>query len=137
MLLQGRSLPASLINKPARLDAAEWELMRGHPEQGVALLRETHWTDPTVIEITHAHHERLDGSGYPRGLSGAAVPLGARIVAICDAYDAMTTDRAYQAALRGIDAFKIIKVNERGKYDDRLVDRFVRAMVDPASASFA
>lgn len=122
-------LPASLINKPGRFSESEWELMKKHPDYGMEVLGQTSWSDPLVEMIVHSHHERLDGSGYPQGLAGRSVPEAARITAIADAFDAMTTDRAYQRARRGIQAMKIIHVDEKNRYDSRLTEIFIKMML--------
>jgi HD-GYP domain-containing protein (c-di-GMP phosphodiesterase class II) len=82
-------MPASILSKPAPLDDAEWEVMRTHPQVGYDLLR----NQPRfagAAEIVLTHHEAYDGSGYPHGLHGRAIPYGARILAVADAYDSMT-----------------------------------------------
>lgn len=127
-------LPREILNKPGRLDAREWQLIRQHPKKGVNLLRENGWKDPLVSEIVACHHERLDGSGYPFGLSGRQISFPARVVAVCDAFDAMTTDRAYERAKRGVEALEIIRSHGRNTYDQRIVDRFIRSLLQPAPA---
>lgn len=122
-------LPHYLINKPGKLAAPEWDLMRQHPAHGVAVLTDVGWDDAVVIDICGAHHERIDGSGYPRGLSGKAVPEVARLTAIADAYDAMTTDRAYQKARRGFDALKVLRQAGRRSYDQSLIETFIRLLL--------
>jgi len=88
-------IPDAILKKPDRLTDEEWTVMRRHPEFGAALVQ-------TVPELAHlaatieAHHERWDGGGYPRGLTGEAIPMAARIFAIADSIDAMTSDRPYQ-----------------------------------------
>ena len=86
------------LRKPGKLDAAEWEEMRRHPEMGYRMLKHIRFLNP-ALEIVHCHQERWDGSGYPNGLKGEAIPLGARIFAAVDTFDAMTSDRPYRAAL--------------------------------------
>jgi putative nucleotidyltransferase with HDIG domain len=82
-------MPASILLKPAPLDDAEWQVMRTHPQVGYDLLKEqAHLAG--AAEIVWSHHESYDGSGYPRGLRGAEIPFGARILAVADAYDSMT-----------------------------------------------
>ncbi len=123
-------LPHAVLNKNGPLSRDEWELMKQHPEHGRAILGETGWRDPLVEEVVHAHHERLNGSGYPRGLVGRSIPEAARIAAICDAYDAMTTDRSYHRARRPVDALRVIRGEDRDKYDLRLVDLFIGVVAD-------
>ncbi|MBW3594736.1 MAG: HD-GYP domain-containing protein [Actinobacteria bacterium] len=88
----------SILQKPGPLNEAEWDIMRRHPEIGVRMLRGIDFLAP-ALDVVMYHHERWDGSGYPSGLRGDAIPLAARIVAVCDAFDAMTTDRPYRKAL--------------------------------------
>ncbi len=76
-------------------------------------------------QIAYCHHERWDGTGYPRGLSGDNIPLSARIVAVADAYDAITSDRIYRAGKTHDDARRIIKQNRGTQFDPRIVDAFV------------
>jgi putative nucleotidyltransferase with HDIG domain len=86
---------AAIITKPSALNAEEWGSMRRHPSVGADLLQECE-VPPAVAAIVRSHHERWDGSGYPDGLSGDAIPLGARIVAVADAYCAMLEERPYR-----------------------------------------
>lgn len=88
----------AILRKPGKLDAAEWEEMKRHPEMGYRMLKHIRFLAP-ALDIVHCHQERWDGSGYPRGLAGAAIPLGARIFAAVDTFDAMTSDRPYRAAM--------------------------------------
>lgn len=86
------------LRKPGKLDAAEWEEMKRHPEMGYRMLKHIKFLKP-ALDIVHCHQERWDGSGYPNGLKGEQIPLGARIFAAVDTFDAMTSDRPYRAAL--------------------------------------
>jgi response regulator RpfG family c-di-GMP phosphodiesterase len=88
----------AILRKPGKLDAAEWEEMKRHPEMGYRMLKHIRFLAP-ALDIVHCHQERWDGSGYPRNLKGDAIPLGARIFAAVDTFDAMTSDRPYRAAL--------------------------------------
>ncbi|HEX5149153.1 MAG TPA: HD domain-containing phosphohydrolase, partial [Candidatus Limnocylindrales bacterium] len=91
-------VPEAILTKPGPLDVDEWELMRRHPEIGERICLPLA-SAGTFSPIVRHHHERWDGRGYPDGLRGEAIPLGARIVAIADAYDAMTNDRPYKRAM--------------------------------------
>ena len=89
-------VPAAVIAKRGPLDDAEWASMRRHPTEGVRLL-EPHVRSSGILAIVRSHHERWDGSGYPDGLAGEEIPLGARIVAVADAFTAMVEPRPYRA----------------------------------------
>jgi putative two-component system response regulator len=91
-------IPESILSKPGPLDDDEWELMRRHPEIGERICRPLHASERFAPIVRH-HHERWDGRGYPDGLRGQAIPLGARIVGLVDAFDAMTHDRPYRRAI--------------------------------------
>jgi two-component system, cell cycle response regulator len=91
------AIPDAILDKPGPLDDAEWRLMRQHPVVGERILNVDPVLQP-VARLVRASHERWDGTGYPDGLSASAIPLGARIIAACDAFDAMTSDRCYQSA---------------------------------------
>jgi HD-GYP domain-containing protein (c-di-GMP phosphodiesterase class II) len=90
------AVPDAVLNKPGPLDEEEWELMRQHPEQGARILSTVPFLDRALDVVRH-HHERWDGDGYPAGLSGEEIPLWARIFAVVDTVDAITSDRPYRA----------------------------------------
>jgi two-component system, cell cycle response regulator len=89
------SLPESILGKAAPLDEAEWRLMRRHAAVGERILVAA-GLNGRVVEFVRSSHERVDGTGYPDGLAGERIPLGARIIAVCDAYQAMTSPRPYR-----------------------------------------
>ena len=92
-------MPNEIINKRGPLDDAEWAIMRRHTIEGETMLARVGGLLGRVGSIVRASHEHFDGSGYPDGLAGEEIPLAARIVACCDAFSAMTTDRSYRKAL--------------------------------------
>ena len=92
------AIPDAVLDKPGRLSAEEFALVRTHPEEGVALLREDGAMPALAVEVCLHHHERWDGNGYPHGLKAEDISLPARMGAICDVYDALTSHRAYKAA---------------------------------------
>jgi len=112
-------IPESILRKPGPLTESEWEIMRRHPVTGAQIVAPLDFFDDGAIIVRH-HHERLDGSGYPDGLSGDAIPLGARIVAVADVYDALTSSRPYRAALTREQAIELIR-RESGRTLDPLV----------------
>lgn len=92
------AVPTEILTKPGKLSEVEFALVRTHPAVGRDILQQLEIGAP-IAEIVHQHHERIDGSGYPRGLSGPAILLEARILAVADAYDAISTFRPYRAPL--------------------------------------
>lgn len=118
----------AIIRKPGPLDPEEEAEMRKHPTIGAKLVAPLRFA-PLVGPIVRHHHERYDGGGYPDGLAGEAIPIGARIIAIVDAYDAMTTDRPYRGALPHAVAVERLIAGRGSQFDPALVDTFV-AMVE-------
>jgi HD-GYP domain-containing protein (c-di-GMP phosphodiesterase class II) len=96
-------VPEPVLLKRGPLEPAEWALMRRHPVIGAQIVAPFEFFAAGALVIRH-HHERCDGSGYPDGLARTAIPLGARIVAVADVYDALTSDRPYRAALSSAEA---------------------------------
>lgn len=91
-------VPDQILHKPGPLDEAEWSIMREHPVWGANALQAIPEFREAALAVRH-HHERWDGTGYPDGLAGEAIPIGARVIAVCDAYEAMTSHRPYRPAL--------------------------------------
>jgi putative nucleotidyltransferase with HDIG domain len=120
-------VPEAILNKPGPLDEDEWAVMRTHPEVGEQILRPIQSLQ-AILPIVRYHHERWDGTGYPDRLIGRAIPLGARIVAVCDAYRAMTEDRPYRAALGEVEARKELKLGAGGQFDSDCVEALLRAL---------
>jgi diguanylate cyclase (GGDEF)-like protein len=117
-------LPDSLLRKPGPLDEREWGEMRRHPEIGARILGSTEFDD--VRGWVLAHHERPDGGGYPAGLRGDDIPLEARILAVADAYEAMTSDRAYRRALGRDVALGELRHHAGTQFDPPVVEAFLR-----------
>jgi putative nucleotidyltransferase with HDIG domain len=107
---------AAIITKPGALDAEEWDAMRRHPAVGADLLRDCD-VPPEVAAIVHSHHERWDGAGYPDGLCGDEIPLGARIVAVADAFCAMLEERPYRPPLRPREARAELRIQAGRQFD--------------------
>ncbi len=120
-------VPEAILNKPGPLTDDEWAVMRTHPEVGEQILRPIQSLQ-AILPIVRHHHERWDGTGYPDRLIGRAIPLGARIVAVCDAYRAMTEDRPYRAALGEVEARKELKLGAGGQFDDECVNALLHAL---------
>ena len=119
------AVPEHILNKPGKLTPLEFEQMKLHVDVGADILSAIDFPYP-VVPIVRAHHESWDGSGYPRGLKGDEIPIGARILSVVDCYDALTSDRPYRPALTDAEAMKIV-VERRGKmYDPAVVDTFMK-----------
>jgi putative nucleotidyltransferase with HDIG domain len=119
------AIPEHILNKPGKLTVAEFEKMKMHASIGADILSSIEFPYPVVPIVRH-HHENWDGTGYPAGLVGTAIPIGARILSVVDCFDALTSDRPYRPALSTDDAIAIL-VQRRGKmYDPLVVDTFVR-----------
>ncbi|MEX0863287.1 MAG: HD domain-containing phosphohydrolase [Acidimicrobiia bacterium] len=116
-------LDPGILGKPGPLDEEERELMRRHPELGFAMTRNR--MDPKVAEAILYHHERYDGRGYPFGLAADAIPILSRIVLVADAFDAMTSLRAYQPALPVEFAVTEIRNNAGTQFDPTVVEVFL------------
>ncbi|HET9102790.1 MAG TPA: HD-GYP domain-containing protein [Solirubrobacteraceae bacterium] len=121
-------VPASIINKPGALDEEEWRVMRRHTIEGEKMLRQVGGTLAGVGRFVRASHERYDGGGYPDGLAGEAIPLEARIVCVCDAYNAMTTDRPYRRARRHDEAMQELRRCSGSQFDPQLVEVIERVL---------
>lgn len=121
-----------ILNKPARLTPDELRHVMEHTVLGEKILAPLAHDRPVVLRIARSHHERLDGDGFPDGLGGADIPIEARIVAVVDAFDAMTTNRAYRESLVPAAAFKELKRCTGPQFDPTVVDAFCEAFPDPA-----
>lgn len=122
----GKTLvPHAILTKPGPLTAAEWDKVRRHGEDAFHILRRQWGLPLAVAHIAHQHHENFDGSGYPRGLAGDAIHSYARIVAVADIFDAVTSDRPYRQAFLPHDAYEIILGSRGVKLDPETVDIFV------------
>jgi putative nucleotidyltransferase with HDIG domain len=118
------TLPRTLLDKPARLTPQETALMQQHPAAGARLLQQL-GVDEAIVALVYHHHERWDGQGYPVGLAGSAIPQGARLIAIADAFAAMTASRPYQAARPVHVALQELERGAGTQFDPLLVQRCV------------
>jgi two-component system, cell cycle response regulator len=113
------AIPDAILSKPGPLDPAEWEFVRKHTLIGERIIAAAPALVP-IARLVRSSHERWDGSGYPDGLAGEAIPLGSRIIAACDAYDAMITERPYSVAMRSERALEELNRGAGGQFDARI-----------------
>jgi putative nucleotidyltransferase with HDIG domain len=118
-------VPDRILHKGGPLNAADWDVMRKHPEYAFGMLAPITYLRK-AIDIPYCHHERWDGAGYPRGLSGELIPLGARIFAVVDVWDALTSDRPYRTAWPAKKALDYIRLQSGKHFDPRVVESFLR-----------
>ncbi|MHB8691043.1 MAG: HD domain-containing phosphohydrolase [Solirubrobacteraceae bacterium] len=121
------AIPAAILDKPAPLDEHEWAFMRRHPGIGARIVSAAPALAHTAALI-HASHERIDGNGYPDGLAGDEIPLGSRIIAVCDAFEAMTSDRLYRPAVDIDAAFEELRRHANAQFDERIVEVFCNSI---------
>ena len=128
------AIPEHILNKPGKLTAAEFDKMKRHADVGADLLSSIRFPYPVVPIVRH-HHESWDGTGYPSKISGTDIPLGARILAVVDCFDALTSDRPYRPRLTPEEAFAVIRERRGAMYDPLVVDTFFAAYADIAPAA--
>jgi PAS domain S-box-containing protein len=121
------AVPDHILLKPEPLTEEEWAVMRRHPEYAYELLSPIEYLRP-ALEIPYCHHERWDGSGYPRGLRGEEIPLGARIFAVVDVYDALTSDRPYRRAWSHEQAVAYLREQAGKQFDPKVVETFLQVL---------
>jgi putative nucleotidyltransferase with HDIG domain len=121
------AVPEHILNKPGKLTAAEFEAMKLHVDVGADILAAIDFPYP-VVPIVRAHHENWDGTGYPRGVVGDAIPIGARILSVVDCYDALTSDRPYRPAMTTDQATAILIERRGTMYDPHVVDMFLEIL---------
>jgi HD-GYP domain-containing protein (c-di-GMP phosphodiesterase class II) len=126
-------IPDSILRKPGPLTAEEWEVMKRHPEMGLDILARV-GSLCRESELVLAHHERMDCSGYPRGLEGQGIPLGARIIAVADTYDVLRTDRPYRQARTQEEAIRILREESGRRLYFTAVEALLR-VTSPVAAS--
>ena len=127
------AVPDGVLLKAGPLDRAEFALVRKHPEAGAEIVRPLRAFEGPEPVVLH-HHEHFDGTGYPYGLRGEAIPLAARVVAVADAFDAMTTDRPYRAAMAPGVAFQRLEDGRGEQWDPGAVDSFLVAYAGSSEA---
>jgi HD-GYP domain-containing protein (c-di-GMP phosphodiesterase class II) len=116
-------IPDSILLKPGPLTPDEWEIMRQHPKHAYDMLKTIDYLSP-ALEIPYCHHEKWDGNGYPQGLKGKNIPMSARIFAVVDVWDALTSDRPYRLAWPEHQALEYISKESGRHFDPEVVNAF-------------
>ncbi len=120
------SIPIEILNKNENLTTEELAIIRSHPEKGFEIIRRDTSMPAVSAHVAYQHHERYNGSGYPRGMAGTMIHQFARIAAIADVYDALTTEKLYRKAYATFEAVKYIQERRNSEFDPELVDIFVK-----------
>ena len=120
-------IPDAVLHKPDKLTDAEWEVMRKHPQFAHDMLYPIEYLRP-ALDIPLCHHEKWDGSGYPRGLKGDEIPMSARLFAIVDVWDALTSDRPYRRAWSEEETLKYLREQSGRHFDPQVVDLFFKVV---------
>jgi putative nucleotidyltransferase with HDIG domain len=128
------AIPEHILNKPGKLTSAEFDKMKRHADIGADLLSSVRFPYPVVPIVRH-HHEQWDGNGYPSGVSGTDIPLGARILGVVDCFDALNSDRPYRPRMSVEDSFKILRERRGRMYDPLVVDAFIAIFPEIADSA--
>jgi len=120
-------VPDSILNKPDKLTDEEWVIMRKHPHFAYEMLLPIEYLQP-ALDIPYCHHEKWDGTGYPRKLSNTGIPLAARLFAVVDVWDALTSDRPYRPAWKKEDALEYIREQSGKHFDPQVVETFFKVI---------
>jgi two-component system cell cycle response regulator len=128
------AIPDAILNKPGPLDDEEWLFMRRHTILGERILKAAAALRP-VAELVRSSHERFDGTGYPDGLHSQEIPLGARIIFVCDAFDAMISERSYSGSIPPAEAIAELRACAGSQFDPAVVEAFIATLVEPERAS--
>ncbi|MEK6663205.1 MAG: HD-GYP domain-containing protein [Pseudomonadota bacterium] len=121
-------MPLEVLNKPGKLTDAEFTVMKNHPMQGWEILKKAQVSDAISLDVCLHHHEKMDGSGYPERLSGDAITLHARMGAVCDVYDAITSERPYKHGWDPAESIKRMAEWRNGHFDETVFQAFVKTI---------
>ena len=122
------AMPPAVLNKPGKLTAAEFEIIKSHPVKGHAMLLMSDNFDTDTLDVCLHHHEKMDGSGYPEGLKGDAISLMAKMGAVCDVYDAITSNRPYKTGWDPAESLRKMAEWSNGHFDQKVFQAFVKSM---------
>ncbi|WP_153109507.1 HD-GYP domain-containing protein [Propionivibrio limicola] len=121
-------VPLDVLNKPGKLTDEEFRIIKAHPEEGHALLKDNPDIDPIVLDVVLHHHEKTDGSGYPKGLKDEEISLFAKMGAVCDVYDAITSNRPYKAGWDPAESLRKMAEWANGHFDPTVFQAFVKSL---------
>jgi putative nucleotidyltransferase with HDIG domain len=122
------AMPMEVLNKPGKLTDAEFAIIKSHPEEGYRMLLEARQVDDVALDVVLHHHEKTDGSGYPKRLKGAEISLFARMGAVCDVYDAITSNRPYKAGWDPAESLRKMAEWSNGHFDPMVFQAFVKSI---------
>lgn len=122
------AMPAEVLNKPGKLTDAEFLVIRTHSREGFSILKASSNIDPVALDVVLHHHEKVDGSGYPEGLKGNQISLYAKMGAVCDVYDAITSNRPYKAGWDPAESLRLMAEWASGHFDAKVFQAFVKSM---------
>ena len=122
------AMPMEVLNKPGKLTDAEFAIIKTHPEEGHRMLMTGTDVDPIVLDVCLHHHEKTDGSGYPEGLKDEGISLFAKMGAVCDVYDAITSNRPYKAGWDPAESLRRMAEWSKGHFDPKVFQAFVKSL---------
>lgn len=122
------AMPMDVLNKPGKLTEVEFATIKTHPEEGFRMLQSGHNVDPIVLDVCLHHHEKTDGSGYPKGLKSDEISLFAKMGAVCDVYDAITSNRPYKAGWDPAESLRKMAEWSNGHFDTQVFQAFVKSL---------
>lgn len=121
-------IPMKVLNKPGKLTDAEFAVVKSHPEVGARILMDSYNVSPMVLDVCMHHHEKVDGTGYPHGLKGETISLFAKMGAVCDVYDAITSNRPYKKGWAPADSIRKMAEWSKGHFDEAVFQAFVKTV---------
>ena len=121
-------IPLKVLNKPGKLTDSEFAIVKSHPEVGAKILIESYDVSPMVLDVCLHHHEKMDGTGYPHGLKGDTISLYAKMGAVCDVYDAITSNRPYKKGWAPADSIRKMAEWSKGHFDEIVFQAFVKTV---------
>jgi HD-GYP domain-containing protein (c-di-GMP phosphodiesterase class II) len=122
------AMPMEILNKPGKLSAAEFSIIKTHPEEGYRMLQSASKSNPMVLDVCLHHHEKTNGSGYPKGLKDEAISFYAKMGAVCDVYDAITSNRPYKTGWDPAESLRKMAEWANGHFDGKVFQAFVKSL---------